>query len=52
LRAIEFTRTKEKEFSEAGLTKESSDEDILKAMAKFPKLMERPIVYNEKKAVI
>ena len=52
LKAIDFTRVKEKEFKEAGLTKESSDEEILKAMAKFPKLMERPIVYNEKKAVI
>lgn len=52
LKAIEFTRVKEKEFSEAWLTKESSDEKILKAMVKFPKLMERPIVFNEKKAVI
>jgi len=52
LKAIDFTRTKEKEFSEAWLTKDSSDEKILKAMAKFPKLMERPIVFNEKKAVI
>ena len=51
-KAIEFTRTKEKEFTEAGLNKNSNDEDILKAMAKFPKLMERPIVFNEKKAVI
>ena len=52
LKAIGFTRTKEKEFTEAWLTKDSSDEKILKAMAKFPKLMERPIVFNEKKAVI
>ena len=52
LKAIDFTRTKEKEFIEAWLTKDSSDEKILKAMAKFPKLMERPIIYNEIKAVI
>jgi len=52
LKAIEFTRIKEKEFIEAGLTKESSDEIILKTMAKFPKLMERPIVFDEKRAVI
>ena len=52
LKAIEFTRVKEKEFKEAGLTKESSDEEILKAMVKYPKLIERPIVYNETKAVL
>ena len=52
LKAIEFTRTKEKEFKDAGLTKESSDEEMLKIMAKFPKLMERPIVFDDKKAVI
>ena len=52
LKAIEFTRTKEKEFKELWLTKESSDEEILKAMASHPKLMERPIVFNDKKAVI
>lgn len=52
LKAIDFTRTKEKEFNQANLTKESSDEEILKIMAKFPKIMERPIVYDEKKATI
>jgi len=52
LKAIEFTRVKEKEFKQAGLTKESSDEEILQAMVKFPKLIERPIVYNEEKAVL
>ena len=52
LKAIEFTRTKEKEFKEANLTKESSDEEILQAMVKYPKLIERPIVYNEEKAVL
>ena len=52
LKAIEFTRIKEKEFKDAWLTKDSSDEEILRAMAKFPKLMERPIVFDNKKAVI
>jgi len=52
LKAIEFTRVKEKEFKDAGLTKESSDEEILQAMVKYPKLIERPIVYNEEKAVL
>jgi len=52
LKAIEFTRTKEVEFKEVGLSKDSSDEEILQAMVKYPKLIERPIVYNEEKAVL
>ena len=52
MKAIDFTRTKEKEFEENKLTKNSTDEQILKAMSKFPKLMERPIVYDEKRAFI
>jgi len=52
LKAIEFTRVKEKEFKQAWLTKESSDEQILQAMVAYPKLIERPIVYNEQKAVL
>jgi arsenate reductase len=52
LNAIEFTRTKEKEFTEAWLKIDSSDEEILRAMAKFPKIMERPIVFDDKKAVV
>ena len=52
LKAIDFTRIKEKDFKEAWLTKNSSDEEILKAMVKYPKLIERPIVYNETKAVL
>lgn len=50
--AIEFTRTKEKEFTEQGLTKDSTDIQIFKKMFAFPNLMERPIVYNDRKAVI
>ncbi len=52
LKAIEFTRTWEKEFTQAWITKESSDEEILKAISKFPKLLERPIVFDDKRAVI
>ena len=52
IKAIEFTRVKEKEFKENNLTKDSTDEQILKAMSKHPKLMERPIVYDEKRAFV
>jgi arsenate reductase len=52
LKAIEFTRTNEKEFKEANLSKDSSDEDILKAIAIYPKLMQRAIVFDETKAIL
>lgn len=52
LNVIDFTRIKEKEFKQVWLTKESSDDEILQAMVKYPKLIERPIVYNEEKAVL
>jgi len=47
MRPIEFTRAKEKEFKLAGLTKNSSDEEIINAMVHYPKLIERPIVIDE-----
>jgi arsenate reductase (glutaredoxin) len=50
--AIDFTRKKESEFIEQGLHKNSTDLEILKKMQSFPKLMERPIIYNDRKAVI
>lgn len=50
--AIEFTRIKEKEFTQQGLTKDSTDTQIFKKMFHFPNLMERPIVYNDRKAII
>jgi len=52
LPVLQWTRTKEKEFKEAGLTKNSSEEQILQAMVKFPKLIERPIVICWQKAVV
>jgi arsenate reductase (glutaredoxin) len=50
--AIEFTRTGQAEFSEAGLTKSSGDEDLFAAMAARPILMERPVVVRGKRAVV
>jgi arsenate reductase len=45
-------RPQEKEFSMAGLTTESSDNEVLDAVAKFPNLLERPIVLHKKRAAI
>lgn len=46
-------RTKEAEYKEQQLGNESlSDNDLLEAMVKTPKLIERPIVVNGKKAAI
>ncbi|MGQ8363744.1 arsenate reductase (glutaredoxin) [Glaciecola sp. 1036] len=42
--ALEMIRPKEKEFIEAKLSKSSSDEEVIAAVAKFPKLLERPIL--------
>lgn len=52
IKAIDFTRTLEKEFINSWLNKNSPDLDILKLMSKFPNLMERPIIYDEKKAIL
>lgn len=53
MKAIEFTRVKEPEFEwEAKLTKNSSCDEILKAMVRFPKLMERAIVFDDNRAFI
>jgi arsenate reductase len=41
---IDFTRTKEKEFIEQGLSKLSTESEIISIMKQFPNLLERPIV--------
>lgn len=49
----EILRKKESEYKEAGLDDKSvSDERVIDAITKFPKLLERPIVVNGKKAAI
>lgn len=50
--AIQMIRPKEAEFAQAGLSKTSSSEDVLKALVAYPKLLERPILLLDKKAVI
>ena len=49
---IEFTRTKQAEFAEAGLTMQSAEKEILSTMATTPILMERPVVLRGDRAVI
>jgi arsenate reductase len=49
---LEFTRTKQAEFSEAGLTNQSDAGEILAAMVATPILLERPVVIRGNRAVI
>ncbi|ABV92591.1 arsenate reductase [Dinoroseobacter shibae DFL 12 = DSM 16493] len=49
---LDMMRTKEAAFKEAGLSKESDDEDLFAAMARHPILIERPIAFANGKAVI
>lgn len=47
LRPIDAMRTKEPEFKAMGLSKDSADADLIRAMAEVPKLIERPIVFKD-----
>lgn len=49
---IAMMRTKEAEFKELGLSKESNDETLIAAMVSTPKLMERPIAETDTAAAI
>lgn len=48
----ELVRKGEAEYKELGLGKDSSDEELLQAMAGHPKLIERPIVVRGDRAVL
>ncbi len=52
IKPAELVRKNESIWKENFKGKDLSDEEIIKAMADFPKLIERPIVINGKKAVI
>ncbi|MDQ3281678.1 MAG: arsenate reductase (glutaredoxin) [Acidobacteriota bacterium] len=52
VRPIEITRTGEERFKELGLSKESSDEEVLRAIAENPILLERPILVRNGRAVV
>ncbi len=50
--AAQLVRRGEADFKEAGLSRQSHDDEIVVAMAKRPKLIERPIVVAGEKAVL
>jgi len=52
LKAIELMRTAEPEFKAEGLTKNSTEDELFAAMARKPKLIQRPIVFHNGKAAI
>ena len=52
LSPIEMMRTGEKRFKELGLAKTSPDEDLIRAMAENPILIERPLAIAGDKAAI
>ncbi len=50
--AIYMMRTGEKQFKELGLTKTSPEDDLIRAMAENPILIERPLAIAGNKAAI
>ena len=52
IEAIDLVRKGEKEWKENFKGKEMTSEEVIKAMASFPKLIERPIVISGNKAVV
>lgn len=50
--AFDIVRTNEDEFKSAGIDSSSSDKDVIAAIIKSPKLMQRPIVVANGRAVI
>ncbi|MCB1688698.1 MAG: arsenate reductase (glutaredoxin) [Halioglobus sp.] len=50
--AAELVRRGEDDYKASGLGKDSSEADIVAAMVKHPKLIERPIVVRGNKAVL
>jgi len=52
IKPIDLVRKNEAIWKENFKNKELSDDDIIQAMANYPKLIERPIVINNNKAVV
>ncbi len=52
IKPIELVRLKEKDWKENFKGKDLSDDEIIRAMVDYPRLIERPIVVNGEQAVI
>ncbi len=52
VQAIEIIRSNEEEWKTNFKGKELSEEDLLNAMVEYPKLIQRPIVFDESAGVI
>lgn len=52
IKPIELVRKNEQDWKDHYKGKELNDSEIIKAMVKYPKLIERPIVVNGNKAAI
>ncbi len=50
--AHEIVRTKEAEYAEAGLSANSTENEVITALIQYPKLLERPIVVTDTHAAI
>ncbi len=50
--ALDIVRKKEAEFKQAGLSKESDNNEVLRAIHEYPKLLERPILLRGNIAAI
>lgn len=45
-------RPKEAEYKEAGLSQDADDDTVIDAIARYPKLLERPVLVKGDRAVI
>lgn len=52
VRPIEIVRRNEPQFAALGLSDATSDDDVLRAMAEHPILIERPIAVRDGRAVV
>ncbi len=51
-RAHDLVRPKEAEYKAAGLNKDADDDTVINAIARYPKLLERPVLVKGDRAVI
>ena len=51
-RAHDLVLPKEAEYKEAGLSQDADDDTVINAIARYPKLLERPVLVKGDRAVI